>query len=452
MAWEVTVRDVWPVLLLCGGCASSVGAGSVPVMDAGADDVAMIDAPVADVPVVDVTVVDASVVDVVDVVDASAMDVRLPPRCDPSVIVDAGETDAGTPDGAYVVSLSIEGWQHQCAVMSDRTVRCRGFNNFGELGRGEGVPGVGPEGAYAPAPVLGLTDVVEVVSTGFFSVCALRLDGTVWCWGNNHTGLIGVGHNLDVHCPNPPGDVECRLQPTRVSTLTDVVDIAAASFSVCAVRADGTVWCWGNPVGRAGERSETPVRVERFSDVTRLSINNLGWIATFRDGHAEVGTRFESARLDDRVEVFSGGIGFHYCARMPDSSVRCAGFNDRAQLGDGTGAEVDFTLQPPTWPEVCGVRSGASGGWHSCAVLADRRVSCWGDVYSSTNDMDVDRCPDGGPSDRCTLHPTLVEGVDDVDRLYAGAGSTCAIRLDHSVWCWGSLSPNDDGSPGPVAW
>jgi alpha-tubulin suppressor-like RCC1 family protein len=74
-----------------------------------------------------------------------------------------------------------------CALLADMSVACWGCNSTGQLGNGA----VGA-GSPTAAVVPGLTGVTEV-SVGSTFACALKMDGTVWCWGDNAVGQLGIG-------------------------------------------------------------------------------------------------------------------------------------------------------------------------------------------------------------------------------------------------------------------
>ena len=90
-----------------------------------------------------------------------------------------------------------------------------------------------------PVTVTGLTNVVAVTA-GDFHTCALRADGTVRCWGDNAVGQLGDGSTTD------------RLVPVAVSGLTNAVAVSAGGGHTCAVRVDGAVFCWGSNEWSAG--------------------------------------------------------------------------------------------------------------------------------------------------------------------------------------------------------
>src|SRR5207302_6347348 len=101
---------------------------------------------------------------------------------------------------------------------------------------------------------------------------ALRNDGTVWEWGNNHAGQLGNGSTTDF---NTPVQV---LGPSRTGSLTGITAIAAGYEHTTALKNDSTVWDWGdNSFGRLGvgngslAQSNIPVQVVGPSGVGSLT-------------------------------------------------------------------------------------------------------------------------------------------------------------------------------------
>src|SRR5262249_21229075 len=84
-------------------------------------------------------------------------------------------------------------------------------------------------------------DSVKQISAGESHTCAVRTDGTAWCWGDNRYGQLGDGTRGDASFN--------RLHPVQVKQgngfLTDVKNVGAGAGHTCAVKNDGTVWCWG---------------------------------------------------------------------------------------------------------------------------------------------------------------------------------------------------------------
>ena len=368
--------------------------------------------------------------------------------CDPSILADASADDVATStDGPFVVELAVASQLHQCARMSDGTVRCRGANDLGQLGLGtSGTP------SRDAVTVPGLSDVEQVLTVNISVTCTRHRDGTVRCWGSNEFDMLGTGHDGDERCAFSRRS-PCRTRPTLVPGLTDVVQLAASMFSVCAVRRDGSVWCWGSVsqlLPRGG--SPTPVRSTEFDDVTALWERTFGWVARFRSGRYAMRFSLDPVDIPSSAEIAEGDDS-HLCYRLPDGSVRCLGLNADGKIGNGMSLFPGAVTAP--WdPGLCGVRSIVTGAYHTCAVLADRTVACWGDdSYDSLGVDTSEQCVGISHATNCATRPTTVPGLDHVDRLFAGVWGTCALRTDRSVWCWGSLAgPPSTSTPTPVVW
>jgi hypothetical protein len=168
---------------------------------------------------------------------------------------------------------------HMCMLLNTGRVMCWGSNTAGESGNFElggrcGAEGRGPgDCVRRPTEVPDLTDVVQIAA-GIFRSCALKRDGTVWCWGINGRsegglGALGDGRPAEGETCGFEIDrtLECRRRPTRIAGITRAVHISVGLGYQCAVLADGQALCWGgNDYGELGdgtttERSlPTPVR------------------------------------------------------------------------------------------------------------------------------------------------------------------------------------------------
>jgi alpha-tubulin suppressor-like RCC1 family protein len=142
------------------------------------------------------------------------------------------------------------GSAHRCAVLSDGTVWCWGINLRGQLGNGT------TDEESRPTQVIGVDDAISVEAGGY-STCVLRQNGKVACWGRNSHGQLGDGTTEDRTTP-----VEVLGLPP-VAALDQTIP---AIVHRCVLAEDGTVWCWGfNDAGQLGigtyEDSLTPVQV-----------------------------------------------------------------------------------------------------------------------------------------------------------------------------------------------
>src|SRR5437867_822969 len=148
-------------------------------------------------------------------------------------------------DSATAVDM---GAFHTCALLQDGTVRCRGQNDYGQLGNGTSDPIPDSPSTFNPTPVTvtGITTAVAISASGWHT-CALLQDGTLRCWGANTYGQLGDGVTI-----SPPA-IHISSTPVTVSGITTGDSIDAGIFHTCAVLLDGTARCWGrNGDGRLG--------------------------------------------------------------------------------------------------------------------------------------------------------------------------------------------------------
>lgn len=148
------------------------------------------------------------------------------------------------------------------------------------------------------------------------------------------------------------------------------------------------------------------------------------------DGNFGSGLRPQPALQGARVAL--GGGGSHGCAAMPDGSAACWGNNNRGQAGRAADGISDTTPQPVAG--VAGVVSLAIGQEHTCALLQDRTVSCWGGNDHLQLGMAFET---GSQWSWARYTPALVPGVVGVVALAAGGDQTCALLEAGTLTCWG---------------
>ncbi len=321
-----------------------------------------------------------------------------------------------SPSAAHIAA----GRFHTCAVLAG-AVRCWGYGGDGALGYGN-TDSIGDDetpGSVGPVD-LGPGRTAKAISTGNFHTCALLDDGTVRCWGFGGDGRLGYASTSSIGASQTPGSVgPVDLGPGRTATA-----ITAGGAHTCAVLDDGTVRCWGSGFdGRLGYGS-----TENVGDV-----QTPGSAGPVRLGPG-------------RATAISAG-GAHTCALIDNGSVRCWGFGASGQLGYGNGNDVGDT--PSTTPDTAGpvdlgaghtAKAISAGGDHTCAVLDDDSVSCWG--FGASGRLGYGNADNVGSTPTTT--PASVGPVDlgpgrTAKAISSASGDhTCAVLDDDSVRCWGS--------------
>jgi alpha-tubulin suppressor-like RCC1 family protein len=264
-----------------------------------------------------------------------------------------------------------------CAIQTDHTLWCWGAGLDGELGNGN--PGPTP-GTSSDVPVqAGTRANWSQVSVGYQGACAIRIDQSLWCWGDNSHGQLGQDNLMS--------QSDAPLRVGKAAWL----QVSAGGGSVCGIQADHTLWCWG------------------YNGGAQLG---LGTRTLRQPKPVQVGT------AADWVQVTMSGFA---CAVRTDGTLWCWGPNSYGNLGTGTtGGQEKMPAQVGTatdWTQV------SVGYLEACATRADGTLWCWGRTFTG---------PDQ-PS------PVQVGDATDWDQVSAG-GSACALRGDPRLWCWGSNS------------
>ena len=277
------------------------------------------------------------------------------------------------------VDLSPSGVLHTCAVLTDHTVKCWGYNPFGELGNGSAST------QRSAIAVAGITTAIKVVG-GSNHTCVLLSSGTIQCFGAGTSGQLGNGASLD------------SLTPVTVSGITTATDIAAMSQSTCALLSDHTIQCWGvgtnSQLGNsASVTSNVPVTVTGINNAVAIGAGNATAFAVLSTG-----------------------------------AIKSWGFAGNGQLGNGT------TTTTSTPVNVTGISTAVAvmGSYTSaCAILADGTVQCWGENLFGQL---------GNNATLTSTTPVAVSGLTSVSKLASSMTATtfCAIKTDKTLWCWGA--------------
>jgi alpha-tubulin suppressor-like RCC1 family protein len=323
-----------------------------------------------------------------------------------------------------------------------------------------------------PSQTCASADVAQV-AVGAGHTCSLLADGTVWCWGVDAKGFsqrVGIG-----------APVLAYPRPVLMTGLANVADLRAGEFHTCAKRTDGTVWCWGhNESGQLGDgsfvSSRIPVQVMGLSGVTAFDAGRRsscavgivggnaglycwgrGSVQSRTNDATALGGRLGNASVADApapvavdlTVAASGGQtvrtvavgGYHSCMVMSDNTVWCWGRNGEGALGNNTQVAsrlpVQVDLSGITIPSGVTIdevtcTDGRRKQASSCMRLSDGAVYCWG--YDANGELG-----DGMTIDRTTPVPittTDLAGAKPVE-IVSGAAFRCLRTEAGEVWCWG---------------
>ena len=341
--------------------------------------------------------------------------------------------ELGTGKTAKQISL---GNFFTCAILNDDTLKCWGRGSLGRLGygdtnnRGDGANGMGDN---LETVDLGTNTTVKQVGVGFQHTCAVLNDDTVKCWGRGSDGQLGYGDmNNRGDQANEMGN---NLLTVDLGTGKTAKQLFTGFYHNCAILNDYTVKCWGdNSRGQLG-----------YGDTTKRG-----------DGPNQMGNHLPVVDLGTNKRAKQIVLGSaHTCAILNDDTVKCWGNGGNGILGSGdtshrgnTGAGANTCNDGKEMGDCLPIvnlgtnkkaKQLAAGGYHTCALLNDDTVKCWGQGNSGQLGYGDTSKRGDGPNEMGNNLPTVDLGTGkSAKQIFASKGDqTCAILNDDTVKCWG---------------
>ncbi|HEY6475349.1 MAG TPA: hypothetical protein VI456_02140, partial [Polyangia bacterium] len=246
--------------------------------------------------------------------------------------------------------------------------------------------------------------------------CGVKADGTVWCWGYNSYGALGLG-DTTVTSSTPPVQVVTAQGGPGLAGAT-AVSVSDTGYTACALAGTtGAVWCWGyGAYGQLGNgyKNNSSFATPVLKDTTAAQFT----------GAASISVAYE-----------------HACTYNTDMTVWCWGDNTYGQIGNGSTAASALYPSKVANLQTMALNVVASDEPYanSCAATMDGSAYCWGaNSYDSLGNglmsgMSI------VPSQVLTAAATPLANVTRVINWMSGY-KLCAQRMDLSVWCWGGGS------------
>jgi alpha-tubulin suppressor-like RCC1 family protein len=236
-----------------------------------------------------------------------------------------------------------------------------------------------------------LTDWSKI-STGNNHTLAIKTNGTLWSWGYNDNGELGLGNRTS------------RSSPTQIGSDTNWAKIACGANHSLAIKTDGTLWAWG--ASTAGE--------------TGLGITGIG--ASGRLSPSQVGS------LTNWAEIAGGN--YFTLAVKTDGTLWAWGDNPEGNLGTGNRTDRSSPVQVGSltnWKYVA-ASQGQTNSCHSLAVKTDGTLWAWGvNPFGSLGD--------GTTTNRSS--PVQIGSLTDWANVEAGSQSSIGLKTDGTIWSWG---------------
>ncbi len=336
---------------------------------------------------------------------------------------DASVTCTATPCALAIAGSSSNGALTFCAQMSDGTVQCWGANLSNRLGAPLDVVENGLPVSSIPRKIDALSGVTSL-SLGGSNACAVRSDGSVWCWGTS--ALLKAGLTVD-----GGASLGASAVPTHLDLVPAASTVGVGNGTACITTDTGSLVCWGQ-----NETNQLGVRPPDASAPAAVPLGN----------HAAEAARPTTGRT---FAITRDGQLWSWGAAGCKDTATC-----QYLLGRNTSDDPDPV--PTMVPGLQNVRAAGSGTVHSCAV-AGKVVECWG--ANPNGQLGI------GSSDttRTLPQPSTLASVihdDDVDAglppaqdipvdIGVADTATCAAMGSGRVYCWGwpQTAAEDRGRP-----
>ena len=347
----------------------------------------------------------------------------------------------GSPSASVSDDIDVHislGYDHTCALKNEGSVFCWGYDSkkYGSLGHN------GAGDSDHPVAVVGvdtnndgngdgLLTEITQISAGEQHTCALKSDGGVLCWGYWEDGQLGNNGVEDTDHPGAVVGEDTNSDGKGDGLLTGITQISAGSEYTCALKNDGSVLCWG------------------YNGHGQLGRNTGSANPTAVIGEDTNGDDSSDGLLTGITQISAGDI--HTCALKSDGGVLCWGYQGIGRLGNNSRARTGQNHPVAVVGEdingdndgdglLTGITQISSGVQHTCALKNNGGVLCWGE---GTNG----RLGNNGTGDK--YHPVAVVGEDTngdsngdglltgITQISAGNKHTCALKSDGGVLCWG---------------
>jgi alpha-tubulin suppressor-like RCC1 family protein len=342
--------------------------------------------------------------------------------------------------GTRLWSNVTQGVAYSLAVRNDGTLWGWGFNSSGALADGTLIT--------RSSPVqIGTLNNWSKVYTSVDANYAIKTDGTLWSWGNNVNGGLGLGDAVSRSSPVQVGTL------TNWANFADAASSSVTTYHALAIKTDGTLWAWGRNVeGQLGLNNalniSSPVQVgtmtwlsTTLNDISSMAIRSDGtlWAWGRSTPNSQLGfndtvTRSSPVQVGTLTTWTSASLGTNFSVLLQNN-------------GDAYTTGLNITdYQQPTISRSSPVQLGTESNWiqtdngylYSLAVKTNGTLWSWGSNNSGA-------LGDGTSITRSS--PVQIGTLNNWSSVAAGYLSSHALKTDGTLWGWGS---NADGMLGNV--
>ncbi len=345
----------------------------------------------------------------------------------------AGNVDPTPAEYQWKISgttwkLISTGSDFHCGITTDGDLYCWGKNDHGEIGVGDNA------NHYYPVQVAPGSKWVDV-SCGEYHTCGIKTDGTLWCWGANFVGQLGIGNRT-----------YSQTTPVQVGDDSEWVEVSAGDGDTCAIKSDGTLYCWGSGyygqlglIKYANSITDLPTKVGdnwlhiSTRDSTTCGVKtDLSLYCWGYNAYGETGTNQHASEVTQPTEVYNDFKdwskisvgGEHNCGIRADGSLYCWGDGQSGEVGTGSRG-IYYIPQKVIgnfkWVDV------STGSFHTCGLDTSGPLHCRGWNYKKCFGIHIEK----SYYSPVTIFPETKFLSISTD------GSTCGITQNGSLYCWG---------------
>ena len=308
----------------------------------------------------------------------------------------------------------IGGFGYVCAVALDGRVYCWGSNSNGKIGSGNTSSALVPSAVKISGALVGkVIKQIEPSSAGNHS-CVIASDDKAYCWGHNGFGQLGNNNTVNSLTP-------VAVDTAGVLASKTIKQIASGGISSCVIASDDKAYCWGsNNFGQLGngnlKNSSTPTPVSTTGVLAGKTIK----------------------------QITAGNS--YFCVIASDDKAYCWGGGRRGALGNGS--TLSLVISTPTPVSTTGVLAGktikqiTAGTEFTCAIASDDKAYCWGG--NSSGQLGNNSTINSGVP--VAVNTSGVLAGKTIKQISAGSSHTCAIASDDKAYCWGSNSSGQLGN------
>ena len=362
-------------------------------------------------------------------------------------------------------SVLATGNSHSCAILENGSAMCWGLDNYGQLGDGGDATNLNKPTSFVS---IAEGQSVDQIYARQLRTCIIFDDNSASCWGFNEDGQAGDDSTNTYKSPS----VKVQFPDGK-----GVKSIGMGLKHTCAILEDDNLTCWGlDSYGALGNGNldtsdkytpqtiTTPsdrkvVKVEPGATHTCILLDDGGVMCWGRDNVGQLGNGDTSDTIhtpSSNVELPEGraatdlSVGDHHsCALLDNGSITCWGLNNYGQLGENTTTNRLIPVYAQL-PDSSSAVSVSVGPHSSCAILENSSLYCWGHNHFGRLGIGVT----GG----IYLTPMFVEGPTNIVDLSVNYDHVCGLYENGSVSCWGRGkygplgigSGSDKNTPQPI--